>query len=240
MIFYYVRHGDPIYDPNMLTPLGVRQAEAVAKRISRYPIDEIYASNSNRAMETAKPLTELMKKEMVLLPWASEEVAWEEMTILDPDDNFNKKWCFAAPKVKDFFLSPEGLTIGDNWMEHEMFKGTTIVDGYMRIRKETREFFKNQGFEFDEKLGKYKVTKKNDKRVVMYAHHGFGMAFMSNILNIPYPIMTTRFDYTHSTIQLILFDETKEYCNPVMITHGNDAHMYAENLPTRFENRIYY
>ena len=31
MLFFYVRHGDPIYDPDSLTPLGHRQAEAVAK-----------------------------------------------------------------------------------------------------------------------------------------------------------------------------------------------------------------
>ena len=33
MIFFYVRHGDPIYNPDSLTPLGERQAEAVAKRL---------------------------------------------------------------------------------------------------------------------------------------------------------------------------------------------------------------
>ena len=30
MLFYYVRHGDPIYTPDSLTELGHRQAEAVA------------------------------------------------------------------------------------------------------------------------------------------------------------------------------------------------------------------
>ena len=40
MILYYVRHGDPIYDPNSLTPLGMRQAEALAKRFGIYGLDE--------------------------------------------------------------------------------------------------------------------------------------------------------------------------------------------------------
>ena len=46
MILYYVRHGDPIYNPNQLTPLGERQAEAVAKRLAVYGIDRIYSSPS--------------------------------------------------------------------------------------------------------------------------------------------------------------------------------------------------
>ena len=31
MKLYLVRHGDPIYNPDSLTPLGERQAEAVSK-----------------------------------------------------------------------------------------------------------------------------------------------------------------------------------------------------------------
>ena len=47
MLLFYIRHGDPIYNPDSLTPLGHRQAEAVAKRLALYGIDEIYASSSN-------------------------------------------------------------------------------------------------------------------------------------------------------------------------------------------------
>ena len=32
MLFFYIRHGDPIYSPDSLTPLGRRQAEALGRR----------------------------------------------------------------------------------------------------------------------------------------------------------------------------------------------------------------
>ena len=67
MLFFYVRHGDPTYDPNELTPLGKRQAEAVGKRLAVHGIDKIYSSTSNRAMQTAQPTCEILKKEMTLL-----------------------------------------------------------------------------------------------------------------------------------------------------------------------------
>ena len=54
MILFYVRHGDPIYNPDQLTPLGHRQAESVAKRLALFGVDEIYASTSTRAMQTAQ------------------------------------------------------------------------------------------------------------------------------------------------------------------------------------------
>ena len=49
MLFFYIRHGDPIYNPDMLTPLGQEQAHAVAKRLALFGIDRVFASSSNRA-----------------------------------------------------------------------------------------------------------------------------------------------------------------------------------------------
>ena len=55
MLLYFIRHGDPCYDPDCLTPLGLRQAEAVGRRLARYGLDRIYASPMKRAMQTAQP-----------------------------------------------------------------------------------------------------------------------------------------------------------------------------------------
>jgi probable phosphoglycerate mutase len=48
MILYYIRHGDPIYNPDSLTPRGHRQAEALAKRFGVYGLDRIFTSDSMR------------------------------------------------------------------------------------------------------------------------------------------------------------------------------------------------
>lgn len=37
MLLFYVRHGDPVYQPDSLTPLGEKQADAVAKRRAYMP-----------------------------------------------------------------------------------------------------------------------------------------------------------------------------------------------------------
>ena len=36
MLVFYIRHGDPCYDPDMLTPLGKRQAEAAGEWLFNY------------------------------------------------------------------------------------------------------------------------------------------------------------------------------------------------------------
>ena len=96
MILYYVRHGDPVYEPDSLTPLGQRQAEAVAKRFAVYGLDKIYASTSNRAILTAKPTCEVLKLEAELLDFANEGHAWRELTV-DLDEG-RRTWLFHHKK----------------------------------------------------------------------------------------------------------------------------------------------
>ena len=41
MLLFIVRHGDPIYNPDSLTPKGHLQAQALAKRFAVNGLDEI-------------------------------------------------------------------------------------------------------------------------------------------------------------------------------------------------------
>ena len=41
MLFHFIRHGDPIYNPDSITELGERQAEALANYLEELKIDKI-------------------------------------------------------------------------------------------------------------------------------------------------------------------------------------------------------
>ena len=86
MLLYFIRHGDPTYDPDELTPLGIRQAEALSKRLAESGIDRIFASTSNRAVQTAKPLAEITNKPITELDWCFENYAYAEFTGLDSNN----------------------------------------------------------------------------------------------------------------------------------------------------------
>ena len=106
MLFYYIRHGDPIYDPDGLTPLGFRQAESVAKRLALHGIDEIYASTSNRAIQTAMPTAEILKKDVKQLDFANESHAWHDFTI-DAKNPDRKTFLFHSREAKEAFRTWE-------------------------------------------------------------------------------------------------------------------------------------
>ena len=237
MLFFLIRHGDPTYMPDALTPLGRRQAEAVGKRLSRFGLDEIYASSAVRAQETARPACEMLKKEMTILDWTNENYAWQDLTVY-PEGSDHPFWGFGVPEVAELFQSPEMAALGRKWYTHPFFEGTRFESGYLRIEREARAFFREQGFSFDEEKGMYRVTEKNEKRIALFAHQGFGLAFLSAVLDIPYPKFCTTFDISHTGMTLIQFDTSREYTAARVLTLGNDGHLYGEGLPTRYHNRI--
>ena len=238
MIFYYVRHGDPIYNPDSLTPLGIRQAEAVAKRLTLHGLDKIYSSTSNRAMMTAKPTCEILKLEPELLDFANEAHAWDEMSV-EKDEGEGKTWVYLNKRFKEILLSKEVRDLGDRWYEHPAFAPYPFKQGVERVYDALDTFFADLGYEHIRYSGRYKITKPNDQRVALFAHHGFGMLFLSCLLDIPYPMICTHFDMCHSGVTAIDFKEVDGYAVPKVMTLSSEAHLYREGLPTKYHNKVY-
>lgn len=238
MLLFYVRHGDPIYDPDSLTPLGKRQAEACAKRLSRYGVDKIYASTSTRAIETSQPTCEILKKQAELLDFCNEGHAWRDFTVEGEDGK--KDWSFRDKNTEALFLSPEVRALGDKWYEHKAFEKYNFKAGLDRVYNESDKLFAAWGYEHERYTGRYKCVSPTDERIALFAHQGFGIVFLSCLLDIPFPMFSTHFDIMHSGITVIEFKNVDGYCTPKILTLSSDSHIYAEGLPTKYNNRIYF
>ena len=238
MILFYVRHGDPTYDPDELTPLGHRQAEAIGRRLARYGLDEIYVSSAVRAIETSLPTREMLKMDATILDWTNESHAWEQMSL--PDGKGGRTWGFARQDIKELFTSKEIKDLGEMWYTHPYLQDTTIPEGYLRIKNLTREFLASQGYVWEEEKGRYRNDVPNDKRIALFAHHGFGVTFLSSVLDIPYPQICEKFNFSHSGLTVINFQPENGYVIPQVLTLGNDGHLLMEGLPTKYNNQLYF
>ena len=233
MLFFYIRHGDPVYEPDSLTTLGEKQAEALAKRLALYGIDKVYASSSNRAIMTAKPTCDLLNKEMTIMDFANECHTWEDFSL---ERNGKRTWPFQDDETKLFFANEDIISLGHKWYEHKDL--TRYKKGVDRISDETYNFFKSLGYEHIKGTGKYKVIKTNDERVAFFAHQGFGLAFLSEILDIPYPVFINHFDIGHTGMTVIEFRDEGGFAFPRVLTLSSDSHLYRDGLPTNYHNRL--
>ena len=239
MLLFYIRHGDPIYSPDSLTPLGQRQAEAVAKRLATYGIDRIFASTSNRAIQTATPTSEIVKKEIELLDFCNEVYAWNDLTVVD--ENGKKRWIFQSQKLMRIILSRESRELGEKWYEHPDLKQYHFEKGIERVSRELDALLLSLGYEHDRDACVYKAVAPNDKRIALFAHQGFGIAFLSSLLDIPYPQICTHFDMGHTGITVFEFANNSDgIVIPKTLTLANDSHIYKEGLPTFYNNYIHF
>lgn len=236
MIFYYVRHGDPIYDPDSLTEYGQKQASALVKRFSLYGLDEIYASDSNRAMLTAKPTCDALKKEMTLLPWMNEGLAASRFWVKRKDGS--GCWAFHDSDTVRLFNTAAIRTLGEKWHTHPDLPRQDFGAGISAVHKDVDAFLLQLGFEHIREDGTYRVIKKNEKRIALFAHQGAGMSFLSSLLDIPYPMFCTHFDMGHSGVTAIHFNEKEEYCIPKVLQLSNDSHLFQEGILQGYQNWI--
>ena len=67
-----IRHGDPDYSIDSLTPTGWREAELLADRISKLDVKAFYVSPLGRARDTASLTLKKMGRQAEVLPWLRE------------------------------------------------------------------------------------------------------------------------------------------------------------------------
>lgn len=237
MLLYYIRHGDPIYKPDSLTPLGMEQANAVAKRLAVHGIDAVYTSTSNRAILTGQPLCDLLKLTPIQLDWANEKYAHRYFGAEMADGSRN--FAVSRPDLKRLFASNELRAMGDKWYAHPALAGERFAEGMEFFGSHIDAFLAEHGYGRDGEEHWYLPTEPNEKRIAIFAHWGVGGAIMSHLLGIPYPRFVSSFGLSHSDVTVVEFQERNGIVIPKALCYGNDSHLYREGLPTKYENRLY-
>lgn len=232
MLLYIVRHGEPNYVTDTLTERGKIQAEAVGKRIAASKIDRIFSSPLGRARETAEPACRLLGLEPEILEWAR-EVGEERLTPY-PD---------GVRKSVSSLQNTELLSDGDRYLPYERAleaKGinqTDMKSAVEYIESNGREFLERMGYR--EENGIYRITRPNDERIALFCHTVLGRVWISCMLRIPLQIMWSSFQMTHSGVTVIEFKNNENGVTaPKCLCFSDMAHLYAEGLDMRHDNKI--
>ena len=235
MLLFYVRHGDPDYVNDSLTEQGFQQAEAVVSRMERICPDKIYASNRGRAILTAKPTAERFGKEITQLEFLDEHRAYREMRTTDA--NGLTEWAFNHREFQKLFNTPEIRALDMRWYEHPSLAEHPSFGACMeRVQEGTDAFLKSLGYRHDREHHVFVAERPNNDRVAVFAHQGVGLLFLSALLDIPYPQMSTHFDMSHTGITVINF-KGDGIVIPRVLQLSNDSHLFAAGMITKYNNR---
>lgn len=237
MLLFYIRHGDPVYDPDSLTPLGQRQAESVAHRLCLFGIDRVFVSSSNRAAETAQPMCDMLRLKPTVLDWANESHAWRELSVEFAPGR--RHWCYDDAGFLALFADPEVRALGPRWHEHPAFADRPSFGAAVRrMRTEADAWLATLGYRHDAATCAYLPEKPSDERVALFAHEGAGLLFLSTILDIPYPLFAPCFSMQHTGVTVVEFRDFGGFCRPRVLQLSCDAHLYRDGLPLHYQKRL--
>ena len=236
MLLYFLRHGDPIYHPDCLTDKGKEQAESLSRRLLGSGIDEIYASSSVRAQQTARPLADKLGKPIHTMHWCHEDLAYRDFTI---EEDGKRVWFFESEKFLSRMGRPDVAALGYDWERHPLFAATRCGEGFRRIAGHTDSFMATLGFRHDTENHCFVAeppTGGEEKRIALFAHGGFGRAFLAHLLDIPFPF-ATRMMHNHSGMTVLWFRPYPDGLTfPRLIMFSGDGHLYKDVPSTVFNN----
>ena len=237
MLLFYVRHGDPIYDPDQITPLGEEQAKALANRLKVFGLDEIYASTSNRAIQTAKPTSDLLGLEIKTVDFLNENYL-DGLKI--PTEKGKRDWVWSHPEYASILASREVRQMGESWYKHPKLESFHFENKISEINTQLDRFIAGFGYEHDIEKGLYKITERNkEKRIAIFAHECMGKIVMSHLLDIPFPYYAAHFEMHTSAFTVIRFDEGSlyagagephTYARARVLSLSNDSHLYHDGV----------
>ena len=145
-------------------------------------------------------------------------------------------WCFYDPVILELFRSREVRALGNEWYKHPAFAQYDFAEGVQYINAAVDEFFLSLGYRHDRENCRYEIVEPNNERVALFAHQGMGLYFFSSMLDIPYPEFSTHFDFGHSSMSVINFEQKGKYVYPKVLQTSNDAHLYRDGLMSGYGN----
>lgn len=195
MRIIFVRHGEPDYEHDCLTPNGVVQAAATAAKLKDEKISAIYSSPLGRTRETASHTAKEQGVDVQVLDFMH-EIDWGTKSgeELEYDGH---PWTLGYKLLTE---SPEYIG-SDDWKDHEYFKNNICMEYYDKIAKGLDELLKKYGLVREGKL--YRCVKECDDTIAIFAHGGSGAFVLAHLFNLPLTFVLTSLPFGVCSITAI-------------------------------------
>lgn len=223
MRIYIIRHADPDYPNNTITPAGHQEAKALSERMKGEKLTHIYASPLGRAMHTADYTVKTTGIPYKIEDWTA-EISGCEINL--PDGN---RWC-VWDTHGEIIRATLPLHTHHDWHQREPFTNPVYHETFHDLKENSDRFLARHGYERDE--GRYRIVKANRDRIAVFCHGGFGLWWLAHLLEIPLPLIWSGFWLPPTSVTTILFDErSTRWAVPRAIGVADLSHLYAAGLP---------
>lgn len=202
MRIIFIRHGQPDYKTDTLDEVGVKEAQALVARTSKWKVDQFYVSPLGRAQETAAPTLAALGQTAITIPWL------QEFNVRIEDPLTNEAHCAWDLMPQTYAVDPVMYDPMD-WVHSECYsRYPDIAARWQEIREGMDEILAGYGYirngvwyDFVDPTGhvnpagvddimlhgthNYEIRDEDDeKTIVMVCHFGVTCVILGYLMNI--------------------------------------------------------
>ncbi len=223
MKLLFVRHGDPDYENDTLTPLGVKEAEAVADRLENADIAAFYLSPLGRAQLTARATLKRRGEEGTTFDWLREFDA----PIHRPDKG--GELAITWDWLPQDWLGVDEFFSVDTWLDADVMKETDVRSEYERVCRGLDGILAQYGY-VRENRG-YKVERESTDTLCFFCHYGVTCVMLSHLLNISPMLIWHGMAAAPASITSVITEERRQGLATFrMNKYGDTAHLDSIGL----------
>lgn len=199
MNIIFIRHAEPNYELDTLTKKGWKEAELLAKRVSKWNVKDFYCSPLGRAQDTASLTLKAMNRTATTYEWLKEFY----YPVHDPVTNdFGTPWDF----MPEFFTYEDQLYDRKKWYEAPVFaENRGLAPAYKEVCKEFDKLLEKYGY--FRKDDYYEAKVHNDDTIVIFCHLGVSMLIMGYLCGISPSILWQSFFMAPSSVTILCSEE---------------------------------
>jgi len=225
MRIIFVRHGEPDYERDCLTPLGKTQARAAAERLGEEGIRAVFSSPLGRALETARYTADRLGLPVQTLPFMR-ELQWgsADGAPLFADGH---PWDIADELARTGW----DLTRTD-WPEHPYFRRNLVTASSAFVARETDGWLETLGYRREGCA--YRCCRADDAQdtVALFCHGGSSSAALAQIFRLPFPYLCAALHLSFTGIFIARFSrQPGSLGQPIVELAGDGRHIRFLSAP---------
>lgn len=225
-----VRHADPDYSIDSLTPVGWEEARLLAERMAKLDITDFYVSPLGRARDTASLTLEKMDRKAEVCLWLREF----EAPIYKPDSP--KPGCTWDWLPQDWTVEPRYYD-PDRWTEPEVMQAGDVAGQAEWVASHLDAVLAAHGYERDGNL--YRAVRPNTDTLAFFCHFGVECVMLGHLLHVSPMVLWHGMCAAPSSVTILNTEERRKgIASFRMSTFGDTSHLYAGGREPSFAARF--
>ena len=206
MRIIFIRHAEPDYEHNTLTPRGFREAELLSDRVPHWKVDRFYSSPLERAKLTAEPSLRKMGRTAEIVDWMREF----SYAIIDPITGKRQvPWDF----MPQYWTEQPQFFDKDEFYRHPLLQSAPEYEkAVLALRSGLDDILAEYGYHRKDSYylaDEEKTRGDDDTTIVFFAHLGANLEAVGYLLGIS-PVVLQQTIYLAPTSLCILNTEKRQ------------------------------